>query len=241
MRVDVPAPVAPTRAWTSPARRSNRHSFSAWTPGKSLLIPSISTSSVPACATNRILPPEERGCRTSRQPRSRSNARSLLLLVQQRRDVRLIDVRLVVVLVPGVDVLIELVALDGLDRGFDALEADADRVLGDRAGLGAGADRVHLLLTGVIAAHTNLAGPPRFLHALHHSDGRALVRAQDALQVRVRLQDRLCEVRPLELIAAAVLGRDDLDVRVLVLDLIVQAFHPIAAGPAGLVCRDAPY
>ena len=37
--VDLPAPFSPTRAWTSPARRSNETPFRAWTPANALLIP----------------------------------------------------------------------------------------------------------------------------------------------------------------------------------------------------------
>ena len=41
MRVSVllPAPFSPTRAWTSPARRSKSTCESAWTPGKVLSMP----------------------------------------------------------------------------------------------------------------------------------------------------------------------------------------------------------
>src|SRR4051812_496099 len=41
MRVDLPAPFSPMRAWTSPGWRSKRTFFSAWTPGKDLLMPSM--------------------------------------------------------------------------------------------------------------------------------------------------------------------------------------------------------
>src|SRR5438034_11120619 len=37
--VDLPAPFSPTKAWTSPARRSNDTPLSAWTPANALLIP----------------------------------------------------------------------------------------------------------------------------------------------------------------------------------------------------------
>ena len=55
MSVDLPAPFSPTRAWTSPARRSKRQSRRACTPGKSLLMPSISTSG--AVTTSGTRPP----------------------------------------------------------------------------------------------------------------------------------------------------------------------------------------
>ena len=43
--VDLPAPFSPTRAWTSPARRSNETPFKACTPANALLIP-VNSSSV---------------------------------------------------------------------------------------------------------------------------------------------------------------------------------------------------
>src|SRR5439155_8532971 len=104
--------------------------------------------------------------------------------------------------------------------------------------LGPGTDRVHLLLTRVVADDRDLARLSGFLHAVEHADGRSLIRAEDTLEVRVRLKDRLREVGGLELVAAAVLRRDDLDVRVLVLDLISEALHTVDAGAAGLVVRD---
>ena len=42
--VDLPAPFSPTRAWTSPARRSNETPFKACTPANALLIPVSSRS-----------------------------------------------------------------------------------------------------------------------------------------------------------------------------------------------------
>src|SRR6266850_3631807 len=143
MSVDLPAPFSPTSAWISPARRSKRHPRSAWTPGKSLLIPSISTSRSPTASGTT--PPTGRtgAVADPRRPRP-VLARSFGLLVQQRGDVRVVDVRLVVPLEAGVDVLLERLALEGFVRGLHALEADADRVLRDRASHGPGSDRVHL-------------------------------------------------------------------------------------------------
>ena len=44
IRVDLPAPFSPSRAWTSPARRSKLTSVSAATPGKPLLTPARRTT-----------------------------------------------------------------------------------------------------------------------------------------------------------------------------------------------------
>src|SRR5438270_676505 len=165
-------------------------------------------------------------------------ARSFGLLVQQRRDVRRVDVRLVVPVEARVDVLRYRLLVQYLPGRLDRLEPDADRVLGDRAGLVAAADRVHLLLAGVVPDDHDPACLTRFLHAGEHADGRTLVRAEHALEVRVRLQDRFRDIRRFELVATAVLSRDDLDVRVLALDLVGEALDAVDAGAARLVVRD---
>ena len=115
----------------------------------------------------------------------------------------------------GVDGLGQGLALGGLDGGFDALVANADRVLGDRAGFGAGADGIHLLLTGVVTDDHDLAFHAQFLDGVQHADDRAFVGAEEALQVRVSLDDGLGKVGGFELIAATVLGVDDGDVGIL--------------------------
>ena len=56
-------------------------------------------------------------------------------------------------------------ALERLDRGLDALVADADRVLGDGARFNAALDGVDLLLAGVVADDHDLAFLLQFLHA----------------------------------------------------------------------------
>src|SRR3977135_973903 len=63
-------------------------------------------------------------------------------VVQHRLDLGIVDIGLVVPVVAGVDVLGQRLALDCLDRGIDALVADADRILGNRAGFDATAHRV---------------------------------------------------------------------------------------------------
>src|SRR5947208_8859439 len=105
MRVDLPAPFSPTSAWISPRRSSKRQLRSAWTPGKSLLIPSISTSSSPTASDTTPPIRTDRGRRRSATAPRPLLARSFGLLVQQRRDVRRVDVRLVVPVEARVDVL----------------------------------------------------------------------------------------------------------------------------------------
>src|SRR5437588_8003309 len=230
MSVDLPAPFSPTSAWISPRRSSKRQLRSAWTPGKSLLIPSISTSRSPT-ASGTHSPRDRPGPSPIRDGPRPLLARSFGLLVQQRRDVRRVDVRLVVPVEARVDVLRYRLLVQYLPGRLDRLEPDADRILGDRAGLVAAADRVHLLLAGVVPDDHDLARLTRFLHAVEHADGRTLVRAEDALEVRVRLQDRFRDIRRFELVATAVLSRDDLDVRVLALDLVGEALDAVDSGP----------
>ena len=57
------------------------------------------------------------------------------LFVEDGGDLRIVDVRLVVPVEAGVDDLRQLLALERLDRRLHHPVADADRVLGDRAGL----------------------------------------------------------------------------------------------------------
>src|SRR5207247_707947 len=140
-------------------------------------------------------------------------ARSFPLLVQQRGDVGRVDVLLVVPVEAGVDVLRHRLLVEHLPGRLDGLEADADRVLGDRACFGPGSDRVHLLLARVVTDDYDLAHLVRLLHAVEHADRRSLVRAEDAFVVRVGLHGRLGDVGRLALVAAAVLRRDVLDVR----------------------------
>src|SRR5438093_7156716 len=113
-------------------------------------------------------------------PGARRPAPDRLLVVEQRLHLGRVDVGLVVPLEPGVDVLLHLLALDRLGGRLDALVADADRILRDRAGLYAAADRVLLLLPGVIADDDDLAFFVELLHGVEHADDRALVGAEEA-------------------------------------------------------------
>src|SRR4029079_18058131 len=76
---------------------------------------------------------------------------SLVLLVEDRLDLGVVDVRLVEPVEAGVDVLRKRLAVDRVDRGVNALCADPDRVLGDLARLDAAIDGIELLLPGVVA------------------------------------------------------------------------------------------
>src|SRR2546428_4223599 len=186
MSVDLPAPFSPTSACTSPARSSKRQSLRACTPGKSFEMAVISTRRPPAASATPDPPAEERDHRWRDSP-APVLASSFSLLVQQCGDIGLVDVRLVVPLEAGIDVLVELLALDCLHGGLDALEPDADRVLCDRAGLEAAADRVKLLLTRVVADDGDLARLAGLLHPIEDADDRALVGAEEPLEIRVGL------------------------------------------------------
>ena len=115
---------------------------------------------------------------------ARTHATQRPLLVEHGGDLRVVDVRLVVPVEAGVDRLRQLLALDGLDGRLDALLADADRVLGDRAGHQAAVDRVDLGLAGVEADDLDLALHAELLDRVDDADRRALVGAEDALEVR---------------------------------------------------------
>ena len=69
MSVDLPAPFSPTRAWTSPLRRSNETWSSAFTPGKLLETPS--TSRMTSCMRGNLLSAHEGMARGRTQSRMR--------------------------------------------------------------------------------------------------------------------------------------------------------------------------
>src|SRR4029079_14899209 len=133
------------------------------------------------------------------------------------------------------DRLGDLLALDRLDGGLDALVADTDGVLRYRACHDAAAHGVLLLLAGVVPDDDDLPLHAKLLDRIEHADGGALVGAEDALDARMRLEDRLGEVGRLEVIAAAVLDVDDFDLGVLGLHPVDEAIAPVDAGPAGLI------
>src|SRR6478609_3691335 len=144
------------------------------------------------------------------------------LLVEDRLDLGVVDVRLVEPVETGVDVLRERFAVDRVDRGVDALGADADRVLRDRAGLDATVDGIELLLPRVVADGHDLVLVAGLLERVED----ALDRAEEALQVRVRGHHRLRDVCRLHRIAGTVLDVHDLDVRMLGLHLVDEAVAP---------------
>src|SRR3954469_14076841 len=112
--------------------------------------------------------------------------RSWPLLVEDRLDLGIVDVRLVEPVEAGVDVLRERLAVDRVDGGVNALGTDADGVLGDRAGLDATVDGIELLLAGVVADGHDLLLVARLLQRIEDPLDRALVRPEEALEVRVR-------------------------------------------------------
>src|SRR3954452_20901153 len=111
--------------------------------------------------------------------------RSSPLLVEDRLDLGVVDVRLVEPVESGVDVLRERLAVDRVDRGVDALGADADGVLGDGAGLDAAVDGIELLLARVVADGQDLLLVAGLLEGVEDALDGALVRTEEALEVRV--------------------------------------------------------
>src|SRR5579859_3910670 len=91
-------------------------------------------------------------------------------VVQDRLDLGIVDIRLVVPVEAGVDVLRQRLTFDGFYRGIDALVADPDRVLRDRAGFHATAHRVGLLLARVVADDDDFAGLVGFFDRIQYAD-----------------------------------------------------------------------
>src|SRR3954468_3571495 len=178
------------------------------------------------------------GCPRRGQPPEYELERTAVLLVEDGLDLGVVDVRLVEPVEAGVDVLRERLAVDRVDRGVDALGADADGVLGDGAGLDAAVDGIELLLAGVVADGHDLLLVAGLLEGVEDALDGALVRAEEALEVGVRGHHRLGDVGRLHRIAGAVLDVHDLDVRVLGLHLVDEAVAPGDAGLRGLVVDD---
>src|SRR6516164_680963 len=88
-------------------------------------------------------------------------------VIENSSDLWIAHIRLVIPVEAGIDGLRELLALQRLHRRFDHAGADADRVLGDRARLGAGFDRLDLLLARVIADDDGVLSG--LLHAVQHA------------------------------------------------------------------------
>src|SRR4029077_5954086 len=160
------------------------------------------------------------------------------LLIEVRHDLGIGDVGLVVPVETSVDICGLTSALYSLDGGDHALLADADRILGDGAHLGAVVDRVDLGLARVIPGYENLAALTRFLNALNGAFGAPLVRAEDGFEVRVGLDHRLGDVRRLLNVAAAILRADDGDVRILGLDLCQETVSAAGRRLGHLVLND---
>src|SRR5258708_2997605 len=148
------------------------------------------------------------------------------LLIEVRHDRGLGDVGLVVPVETSVDLCGLTSALYSLDSGDHALLADADRILGNGAHLGAVLDRVDLGLARVIPGYENFAALTRFVDAFNGPFGTPFVRTEDGFEVRVALDHRLADVRRLLNVAAAILLAHDGDVRILGLDLCHEAVSP---------------
>src|SRR4029077_8133361 len=97
------------------------------------------------------------------------------LLIEVRHDRGIGDVGLVVPVETSVDVCGLTGALYCLDGGDHALLADADRILGDGAHLGAVVDRIDLGLARVIPGYENLAALTCFVDAFNGALGTSFV------------------------------------------------------------------
>src|SRR6266540_239961 len=162
----------------------------------------------------------------------------MFLLVQHSLNLGIIDVGFVVPVEARVNRLGQAFTLGSLDGGFHTFVTNADRVLGDGARFRAGANCVQLLLARIITNHDQLSFHTQFLHAIQHADDRAFVGAEEALQVRVSLDNGFGQVCRFELVAATVLGIYDLDIGILASHFIGEALNAVDTGPAGLVVGD---
>src|SRR5690349_13774214 len=150
IRVDLPAPFSPIKAWTVPGRTFSPTSFSALTPGKLLLIPDISRAYSLIAHLSLSGRPNGGWRWPGRVPchRPATATRSLALEVRQvgRRHQ----------LVGDVDVTRHGVAVVELHRGVDATGALALGVLEDRDLEVAGLHRRERVAGGVHAADQGL-------------------------------------------------------------------------------------
>src|SRR6188508_3538156 len=112
--------------------------------------------------------------RRGQPPEDGATGTKVVLLVEDRLDLGVVDVRLVEPVETGVDVLGEGLAVDRVDGGVNALGADADRVLRDRTGLDAAVDGIELLLTGVVADGHDLVLVAGLLERVEDALDRAL-------------------------------------------------------------------
>src|SRR5699024_3624899 len=160
--------------------------------------------------------------------------------VEHGIDLRIVDVRLVVPVVAGVDLLLELIALtvDGLHRGLHHLLPDTDRVLGDGAVLDPVLDGIDLGLAGVEAHDRHLPAHAGFLHALDHTDGGAFVGAVDAGDLGVGGQQVLGDVGRLVLGSFAVLSRQQLPAPGVLLPPFHESAPSTLAASGGLVADE---
>src|SRR5215217_3009079 len=154
-------------------------------------------------------------------------------VVEDGCDLRIAYVRLVIVEEAGVDDLLELLALESLHGSLDCLVANVDRVLGDSARHETLLNRLLLLLAGIVADDDDF--PVHLPGSVDHADRRTFVGAEDALELRIGLENRLRDLRRLQVIAGAVLDAHDIDLRVLLLDAVHEAVPPVDARAAGLV------
>src|SRR5260370_8132768 len=117
------------------------------------------------------------------------------LLIEVRHDRGIGDVGLVVPVETSVDLCGLTNALYSLDGGDHALLADADRILGNGAHLGAVLDRVDLALARAIPVYENLAALTRSVDAFTGAFAAPFVPAEDGFHVPVGLAHPLADAR----------------------------------------------
>jgi hypothetical protein len=78
------------------------------------------------------------------------------------------------------------------NRRFNGLIADTDRILSNRACHYPIYNRFDLLCARVVADYNQFADHIQFDYGVEYANRRAFIRAEEALQIRVRQDDRPC-------------------------------------------------
>ena len=163
---------------------------------------------------------------------------SRLLFVEQCSNDRIVNIGLVKPVEAGVDECGQCFAVDCFHCSFDAFVTNADGILRDRAGFKAGHDGIQLLLARVVANDHKLAFHAQFGGRIDDADDGAFVSAEEALDVRVGLNDRLGQVGRFQVIASAILGINNGDIRILFCNSVSKALDAVNTGAAGLGMRN---
>ena len=192
MRVDLPAPLAPTRAWTSPAFAERSTPLSATTPGKRLARPLISSSGVTLLSITASA-----GTRpAARSPTSRPGPSHRRYLAISAGAIYADGTA-----VPRVT-----------GSPLRMLRADLHRFLagagreGDCAALAVLCNPLQPAIVFVAWRHGDFAEAARLIESLGHADRHLAGRREDAIDLREPLQQVLGDLLGLGAVPVAIFG-----------------------------------